>query len=363
MKKTIAIIMAACILACCCLTGCGSSSKYIAKVNGQEVAVGWYLANAIYTAAQLEQTYGSANYESFLKAENGTDPTRTNAQVLDDAAKSAFEKNYAYKLYVESLGLSLDGIGQEAFDSEYDFYKSTFYDTSTYQRFLDMANVSEDLNKEIYKVSTYYEDMLYDYFFDEEIGVDKYTEDTIREFFDEYVDYAMMHILFTYQTTDSDGNALDDATIAANKAEAKAEAEDTLAQIKAGDLSFIDAMNTLSDDSSLSDYPDGYGWKEGDGTLPDIFTTAAKEMEYGELKLYESEYGFHIMLSIDPDTYFKTEYLIYETAYTQTYIDDKVNEFKMNNMQVEYNESALNKYKFANIGATGIQLLSLTAEG
>lgn len=360
MKRTAALILAVIMLMGVCLTGCSAKNSYIAKVNGEQVPTGWYLANAIYTASQLEQTYGKENYLYFLTEANSTDPTLTNADVLDNAAKTAFETNYAYKLFVDELGLELDSIGQEAFDTEYDFYKSTFYNSATYDEFLEKSGLTEEQHKEIYMASTYYPDMLYDYYFDEEVGIDKYTEDDVKAFFDEYTEYAMQHILFTYASTDSKGNPLDDATVKANREAAKKEAEDTLAKIQSGELVFTDAMNTLSDDSSLATYPNGYGWSEGDGLLPDIFTTAAKEMDYGDIKIYESDMGFHIMREMNPDDYFKDNYIIYETAYTKYYIEDKVNEFKMNHMFVEYNENTLAKYKFIKIGSTGIQLLSLT---
>ncbi len=360
MKKTVALILTVCLLAGVCLTGCSPKNEYIAKVNGKEVPVGWYLSNAVYTAAQLEHTYGKEHYLTFLTEKNSTDPEKTNAQVLDEAAKTAFESNYAYKLFVEELGLELDDMGKEALDEEYNFYKSYFYNSATFDDFLKMSGVTEQQHKEIYMASTYYPDMIYDYYFDEEVGIDPFTEADIKAFFDEYTEYAMQHILFTYATTDAKGDPLDDKTIAENKAAAKKEAEDTLKKIEAGELVFTDAMNTMSDDSSLSTYPNGYAWAEGGGLLPEIFTTAAKEMDYGDIKIYESEMGFHIMREMDPADYLSDNYKVYETAYTKYYIEDKVNEFKMNHMFVEYNEKVLAKHKFINIGSTGIQLLSLT---
>ena len=359
--KFIALLLAVAMLFGVCLTGCSGLSS-IAKVNGENVPVGWFVANAVYTAAQMEQSYGENYYLAFLKINNSTDPTRTNAEVLDDAAKSAFEQAYTYKLMVEEYGLEMDALATEAFEAEYNFFKSTFFMDDDYTRFLKLSKLTEEEYMEIYKATSYYPDMLYDYYFDEQVGIDPLTEAKVREFFDEYTEYCMKHILFTYATTDAEGNPLDDAAIAQNKAEAKKEAEETLKKIQDGELDFNSAMNTLTDDASYSTYPDGYAWKEGDGMLPDIFTEAAKEMDFGEMKLYESESGFHIMCEIDPDEYYETHYLVYETAYTQNYIQEKVAEYKQNKVLIEYNEAALNKYTFLKLGSVNITLLSLSQE-
>ncbi len=359
--KFIALILAVAMIFGVCLTGC-SGSSYIAKVNDKEVPIGWYVANAVYTAAQMEQTYGQDYYISFLSLDNATDPTRTNAQVLDDAAKNTFEQAYTYKLMVEEYGLEMDALATEAFEAEFNFLKSTFFMDEDFTRFLKLAKITEEEYKEIYKATSYYPDMLYDYYFDEQVGTEPLTEEDVRTFFDQYTEYCMKHIMFAYATTDKDGNPLDDATIQKNKAQAKKEAEDTLKKIQNGELEFDTAMNTLTDDASISTYPDGYAWSEGDGMLPEIFTTAAKEMDFGELKLYESENGYHIMHEIDPDEYFDSHYLVYETAYTQNYIEEQVAQFKQNKVLIEYNEAALKKYSFMRLGSVNITLLSLTED-
>ncbi len=356
--KFIALILAVAMVMGLCLTGCSGSAS-IATVNGEKVPVGWYAANAIYTAAQMEQTYTTNYYLPFLQLQNSTDPSRTNAQVLDDAAKGTFEQAYTYKLMVDEYGLTLDSIGQEAFEAEYSYFKQAFFTTNDYNRFLKLADLTEAEHREIYMATTYYPDMLYDYYFDEQVGIQPLTEADVRAFYDEYTEYTMKHIMFSYETVDADGNPLDDAAIQANKAAAKKEAEDTLKKIENGETDFDTAMNSLSDDASLSTYPDGYAWAEGDGMLPEIFTTAAKEMEIGEMKLYESENGYHIMYELDPDEYYDVHYVVYETAYTQYYIEQRVAEYKQNHVLIEYNEAALNKYKFEKMGSVNITLLSL----
>ncbi len=359
--KFIALILVVVIAMGLCLTGCAGTS-YIAEINGEKVPIRWYVANAVYTAAQMEQTYGKDYYLTFLRLDNSTDPTRTNAEVLDDAAKAAFEQNYTYKLMVDEFGLSLDSIGEDAFEAEYGFLKSTFFTSSDFSRFLKLADMTESEYKEVYKAGAYYPDMLYDYYFDEQVGIDPLTKADVKEFFDLYTEYCMKHILFAYATTDAEGNPLSEAEIKANKDAAYKEASDTLAKIENGELEFDSAMNTLTDDSTYSSWPDGYAWAEGDGMLPEIFTTAAKEMEFGEMKIYESESGIHIMCEIDPEEYFESHYIVYETAYTQNYIDEKVAEFKQNHVLIEYNEAALNKYKFQKLGSVNVTLLSLTED-
>ena len=88
-----------------------------------------------------------------------------------------------------------------------------------------------------------------------------------------------------------------------DKAAAKQQAEDLLAQLRESDdpITLFDTlMNEYSEDPGLSSYPDGYVASPGD--MVEEFETASLAME--EISIYdivESKNGYHIILRLDAD--------------------------------------------------------------
>ena len=107
------------------------------------------------------------------------------------------------------------------------------------------------------------------------------------------------HILL--MTVDSSTQEpLDDETIA----EKKATAEDLLAQLQAAEgeeqlALFDELMNAYSEDGGLITNPDGYLFTAG--TMVSAFEDTTRALEFGQVSgLVETEYGYHIILRLDP---------------------------------------------------------------
>lgn len=110
--------------------------------------------------------------------------------------------------------------------------------------------------------------------------------------------YSFKHILLN--TTDADGNALDDA----GKAEVKAQLQTILDDIRASQdpiAAFDNAMTQYSQDPGLTSYPDGYTATPGQMVEP--VETAALALEADQISdIVETDFGYHIVLRLSSDT-------------------------------------------------------------
>ena len=109
--------------------------------------------------------------------------------------------------------------------------------------------------------------------------------------------YRVKHILIS--TKDSNGNEMSES----DKAAAKQQAEDLLAQLRESDdpITLFDTlMNEYSEDPGLSSYPDGYVASPGD--MVEEFETASLALEENAISdIVESKNGYHIILRLDAD--------------------------------------------------------------
>lgn len=80
------------------------------------------------------------------------------------------------------------------------------------------------------------------------------------------------------------------------------QAEELLKQLRESDepLTLFDTlMQEYSEDTGLAAYPDGYDFTAGDMVAP--FEEGTRALEYGEISdIIESDYGYHIILRLDP---------------------------------------------------------------
>lgn len=115
---------------------------------------------------------------------------------------------------------------------------------------------------------------------------------TLQDYYDDNV-FGAKHILI--QT-----NGMNDQ----EKAEAKKTMQGYLDKILASDdqvSTFDQYMNEHSEDSGLSQYPDGYTYLSGD--MVSEFEDAVAALKVGEItpEIVESTYGYHIIMRTEPD--------------------------------------------------------------
>ena len=188
-------------------------------------------------------------------------------------------------------------------------------ETATYYFWLNM--MEEDLFEELYKGGLLVEGLLEHHFGE---GSEGYPTDAEAAAYAEDVmgAYSAKHILLLTKNME-DGSALDDATIA----QQKALADDLLAKLKASKdpvTLFDNLMNEYSEDSGLAANPNGYDAYKGQ-MVPE-FENAALALKVGEFsEVVESDYGYHIILRLPLDL---TEF---RATYTSRKMQEKVDQW------------------------------------
>ena len=149
------------------------------------------------------------------------------------------------------------------------------FSDQTYQNFMYISQCYQALN---------------DYYFGEN-GVNTPSDEDIQKYYeDNYI--TAKHILITTVDPASGETKRTDE-------EAKKEAQSILDRMNAGE-DFDTLMNQYSEDTGLSNNPNGYTFTEGQ--MVDEFYNAAKALQEGEVSgLVKSSYGYHIIKRVKLD--------------------------------------------------------------
>lgn len=223
------------------------------------------------------------------------DSEMTIGEMLIDAAKSYCVQYHALDVNARKEGVELTKEDEEALQAllESDIKEIAGEDGTEEELFaaLEEAYVSRELYELMNRTAALYSrayNTLYG-------GTgEKLTEQEVKDFADEYSFMTAKHILI--QTTDAEGEPIDEAA----KAEKLAEAEEIYAQLegKSGqelESAFDALMQEKSEDTGLAAFPDGYCFTADD--MVTEFSEAVAALEPGQLSgIVESSFGYHIIL-------------------------------------------------------------------
>lgn len=223
------------------------------------------------------------------------DSEMTIGEMLIDAAKSYCVQYHALDVNARKEGVELTEEDEEALQAllESDIKEIAGEDGTEEELFaaLEETYVSRELYELMNRTAALYSrayNTLYG-------GTgEKLTEQEVKDFADEYSFMTAKHILI--QTTDAEGEPIDEAA----KAEKLAEAEEIYAQLegKSGqelESAFDALMQEKSEDTGLAAFPDGYCFTADD--MVTEFSEAVAALEPGQLSgIVESSFGYHIIL-------------------------------------------------------------------
>lgn len=219
----------------------------------------------------------------------------TIGEMLIDAAKSYCVQYHALDVNARKEGVELTKEDEEALQAllESDIKEIAGEDGTEEELFaaLEETYVSRELYELMNRTAALYSrayNTLYG-------GTgEKLTEQEVKDFADECSFMTAKHILI--QTTDAEGEPIDEAA----KAEKLAEAEEIYAQLegKSGqelESAFDALMQEKSEDTGLAAFPDGYCFTADD--MVTEFSEAVAALEPGQLSgIVESSFGYHIIL-------------------------------------------------------------------
>lgn len=201
-----------------------------------------------------------------------------------------FMKDLEYSYGGEDLfEIELARLGLSRYSIERYLRSEFFYSLIRDYRYGDngIAKIpSEKVHDKFLKEYLHYDGALFAYvdYKDGSAYTFEYTDDEVKAFFDtEFV--KVRHIL--YKTVDSSNKKLPDEKVA----EKKAKAEAALAAIQSGEKSLDDYKKDTEDA--------GYEYIFTYGRMVKNFETAAFEMNVGDVRLVETEHGFHIIEKLE----------------------------------------------------------------
>jgi len=269
-------------------------------VNGDEVTWGEYFG-WIYSIVE--------QYEMYMGAEFAWDDMFSEIQTMEEYAKlyaetmcSQYSVVYAM---AEDKGLTLNAEEQQYIEdllaSDAEAYGGG--SVEDFIKYLESTFMTEDYYRYINTVAVFYKKI-----FENDFGAngETLTDAEVEEFIENNGYLYAKHILFL--TTDESGASLDDTA----KAEKLAQAEDVIAQLSAivnaeeKLAKFDELMLSLSEDTGLAAYPDGYYFLPGE--MVTEFEEGTKALEYNAISdIIESPYGYHIILRlpITPDSVYQ----------------------------------------------------------
>lgn len=294
--KTVSLLAAAVL--CLSLSGCVTKKSYCVKSGDHSISAGMYA----YQLAQQKSSYLSQNSltEGDETWDEEYDDTLTIGEYIQSATVNSLVSSLVWRLQFDRLGLSFTEEEQKNIEENIAEMEEGSGGKEMVKQTLDEYGISYDEFIE----SVYYDTQkilkVVDYYFGEN-GVEPVPESEILEYFtDNYT--RCKHILIS--TQDANGNTLTDNDMK----EAKSKAQSVYEKAKnADEAAFDQLIEEYNEDEGVASYPDGYVFTTGE--MVDAFEKAAFDMEVGETRLIQSEYGFHIIrkLTLEDESVFTEE--------------------------------------------------------
>ncbi len=267
-----------------------SADTVLLTVDGQEVTAEEYLywLGNLTSYYEAISSYGGGTMDLTQEAQDGvTWDEQLKLAARDNAALLALAPTLAREVGAELTDEDLQAVVDRRTQRVEDAGGMEMY---AYQ--LQAMGISDDATMRLETLSA-----LFNKF--QEVWIEKakgeLTAEDMAAYAEEQDLLRAKHILLLTKDMTT-GEAYDDA----KKADQKAKADDLLAQLRADPAKFDELMNANSEDTGLTAYPDGYLFTAGE--MVSEFENGTRALDFGEIsEVIESDYGYHIILRLDPD--------------------------------------------------------------
>ena len=207
-------------------------------------------------------------------------------------AADALEDAYFTKELADKMNVGIAEEDDKRITSSIASLKSQLGGKKAADKLLRSYGLDDDDIRTMIGVSVY-EDAVID-----QLDVEDPTDEEVEQYFkDKFLRAKHVLIMTQDQTT---GEPLDEAGMA----EAKAKADDVLAQAQSG-ANFDTLISQFGEEAGMESNPDGYIFT--DGEMVAEFEDAVKSIQPGEITMCETSYGYHIIqrLALDetPEKY------------------------------------------------------------
>lgn len=307
LKKTFAVFVAAAMLMGL-LSACQSKSDPVKEVmgyskntvmatfDGENVTAEDYFFWLARYVDNMSGMYSQMGMELNWEEDALGDGSLTTREYLKEEALRMAKMSWAISKLAEDEGFAYDKEDKEAYKEDRKKAIESAGGQENYDAYLNSMCITEKSMEKTNEVSVLYTKMQEDFY--GEGGRFEGSLEEIQSYVEESGKLQAKHILLLKKDPNVDGEAYSDAKIA----EQKAKAEELLGQLRASEdptALFDELMTEYSEDSGLESNPDGYTFDPGE--MVEAFENGTKELDYNEISdIVESEYGFHIILRLDP---------------------------------------------------------------
>ena len=284
LKKAVCLILAVTVLLSFPVS-C-SSGDYALKIGDRVISADRYKAAAISIKSQFLTSNDLEDTDDLWDRYIDSSYTSTVQQYLDSMIQSYLISYNLYSIHFDELGLTLDD--QTVNEIE-----------ETMQSYIEQYGSKEELDKSLREQGFTYEDFeqqYYDeakkkavimYYFGPDSTENPVSRDDLRAYYEEY--YTKVKHIFLSTKDDEDNDLSKD-----EKAKIGQKAQEIYQKALAGE-DFEKLIDEYNEDPGMASNPDGYIFSKDDTSYTTVFHNAAFEMKVGDIKLIQSNLGYHIM--------------------------------------------------------------------
>lgn len=309
-KKLIAVLLLAatlCLLLPSCKTDLGKPVMTLGDTVITENMLEFWLSRykAYIVTYYLDGKNSSAFWDQKVSGSDKTWNETFTEFIIDNA------KTYCAALYLfDELGLSVSDKVVKQIDEEIETLLINQADgnKNTFNEILSQYGVNMDILRELYVLEEKVE-FVQEYLYGKN-GIEPISTETKEKYYqDNYVRFKHVFLYLNNRPAfDADGNYKynEDGTVAYREMteeennKVREKANGLLADIKAGTLTFEEVLQKHGEDITNEEYINGY-YLSDDSVYVEEVVKALDDMEVGEVRLVESEYGVHIVRRYELD--------------------------------------------------------------
>lgn len=287
MNRIIKPLSAILVIIMLMLTLCScQDNSWALKVGDRVVSAEQYKTSAISIKSQFLTDNGLEESDSLWDQYIDTSYSATTQEYLDAMIQSYFISYNLYAYHFDELGLTLDPEVEKEIKDQI-------------QTQIDRYGSEEKLDEALRETGFTYKEFCDQYYNEAKkgavilhyFGPDSEITPTSREemelYYNEY--YTKVKHVFL-STKDSEQNDLS----IPEKQKVGQKAQQVLDKALAG-ADFDSLIDEYGEDPGMASNPDGYIFSKDDTSYTRVFHNAAFDMEFGEIRLVQSNLGYHIM--------------------------------------------------------------------
>lgn len=339
-KRALSALAAAAVILTA-LASC-SSDGYALKIGDRVVSREQYKSVAVSIKSQFLTSNDLEENDELWDRYIDESYSSTVQEYLDAMIQTYLITYNLYSIHFDELGLKLD----EDVTAEIEKTMQGFITQYGSREALDEHLRSQGFTYEEFE-SQYYDEAKKQavilYYFGPESTENPVSREALREYYEEY--YTKVKHVFL-STKDDEGNDFSNA----KKEEIGKKAQEIYDKAIAGE-DFEKLIDEYNEDPGMASNPDGYVFSSEDNSYTKVFHNAAFDMKAGEIRLIQSNLGYHIMKKYsftDDELHSRdTEVTLIENMMSEE--SNKILEDLKERIGVEYNNSVLQELSVVNL--------------